>query len=865
MKKRIIPILLVVLLFTQCIVWASDVDINALVDQHMTNLVDMDRVFKYDYMRYQTSVEEEITAENLQNHNAAHAMMALGLMNPLDDGTFGENEAVPLKTFAQIIMKLTTGSISEMEEGYEWYPDNRYTTYNEAAYYLVGALGYDVYESKYKGENPRSQVAHQIGLTNGLSFVGEKNITRGELAKMLLTALQMDMVVQTVYGGEEEFEKVIDHTLLKEKFNAAIIYGTVTAQNGLNLYTESPLKADTISIDRAVYNLNGYAVEDVLGYRVQAVVQESDISGYDVLGLTIDERDKTLVLPLGESIYTSGQYLYYTQDGKEKKQNLSSLERIMVNDEAVSASALPGLISNSEGEIRLSETVNGGGYTLAVVRKWSTFVVKTASVLDEKIYLDYNATFKSNNYIDVDDNKNVYIKKNGMTVALGDIVSGSVIDVIENKAGNDSTIMVSDSKVSGTVTQTEGNAVVIDGKRYLISKAYIDARVQKPSLPTIKVGGSGTFLLNVGGQIVDYISEGDSYTLGLLKEYGRLGSGLNSKVGVRVFTEDNEWKELELADKITMDGIQGVTSLDAYAKMESGKANIILAPMRFGLNADGRVQFLDTALVNDVERNDSESIIKAATYSGKTNWTSNSKAEWSGLTDSKYFYTQATTFITIPRDPSKEEEYTISNTSYLTAEMYVNMDLYNVDDFFGVGLVVRSGSSTNVTPFKSNYSWIVFTGLTDTVNEDGEAVKTIHGFDGSNAKFIQNSYTLNDADLITLAQTFSPGDLIHISADGKDMLEMEVWCEVENLGTDIGDDPSTEAMEGLGTVLDVDPARKVVKVNVNGQETTWRLHCLGLFDRTLNKGQIITAGDIRPGDRVFGIGGFNYMRTLIIR
>lgn len=867
MMKKIIPIFLVVLMLTQTTAMATDKsELPALIEKHMTGLVDMDRVYKYDYMEFD-SIEEEIPQEVFKYHNAVNAVLALGLMEKLPDGTFSEQDAVPFKTFANIIMKLTTGYSAELEEAYALYPDTRYTNFDEAAYYLVGAAGYGVYESRQKGENPRSLLAQQIGLTRGLTFGGEKNITRGELAQMILNTLQIDMIEQTTYGDKETFEKTEGKNLIGEIFDASFVYGTVTAQNGINLYVENSLEKDTISIDRVVYSLNGYKVGDVLGYQVQAVVRNEDNGAKSILGLSVDENDKTLSLALDGNTYTDGRYVYYYDavNNKEKKQSLAGIEQIILNDESITKEQLIEAIDTVEGEIRFGCTEQGGSYNLVLVRGWSTYVVKSASTMDEKIYLNYGATFKSNDYIDVNDRKYVTIEKAGQLIELKDVIAGSVIDVIENQAGNVVAIVVTDKKITGTITERDNDIIYINGKKYGISSAFEAALENNPTMSDANVGVNGEFKLNKTGKIVSFSSMDAGNKLGLLKEFGRTSKGLNSKTVIKVFTEDNEWKQLELARELVMDGIEDVTEEKAYASMEAAREKVCYAPIRFRLNSEGRVQFLDTALVNDVERKDSESIIKAASYTGETNWTSSAKAEWSGLTDSKYFYTQATTFITIPKDPSKEKEYTISKTSYLTSDMNVTMELYNVDDFFGVGLVVRSGTSTNVIPFANNYSWIVFTGLSNTLNEDGEPIKSIQGFDGSSAKFVQNSYNLNDAELIAMAQTFSPGDLIHISADGKDMLEMEVWCEVENLGVDIGDDTATIAMEGLGTVLDVDPTRNLVKVNVNGQETTWRIHCLGLFDLKQNKGQIITAGDICPGDRVFGIGGFNYMRTLIIR
>lgn len=865
--KKIIPTFLVALLLVQCTVFAADVDLDALIHRHMTDLIDMDRVFKYDYMQYQADVTEQVVTETLKYHNAAHAVMALGIMQPLSNGTFGEDEAVPFKTFAGIIMQLTTGVIDGLEEAYAAYPDTRYTTFHEAAYYLVGAVGYDLYANKRGGEHPRSQVAASIGLLKNVDYVGEKNITRGELAAMIFNALQIDMVVQTAFGAEEEYEKTKGHNLLTEMFHAALVYGTVTGQNGISLYNDAPMKEDTVLIDRASYRLNGYRLGDILGYQVQAVVCERDDGKYDVLGVTVDERDETVVIQTDGTVYADNSYLHYEADGKEKRQSLSALERIMLNDVLISADRLLALLPQTEGEIRLCQTERGSGYTLAVIRSWSSFTVKTVSTLEDKIHLDHKAGFAGKTYIDVSTkDKTVYIEKNGQSIPLSEISAGNIIDVIESYAADAITIFVSDETVSGTVTQTEGDAVFVDNKRYEVSSVYKEARRQDPTLPDLTVGKTGTFLLNRVGKIADYRAENDGYILGLLKEYTRLGNGLSRGIGVRIFNEDNEWTELELAEKLTLDGIDNVSDTDAFDTLERNKDTVCYAPIRYALNSAGKVRFLDTAIVNDVEKNDTSSIIKASTYSGTTNWTSDGTPKWSSLTDSKYFYTPSTKFFIIPLDRTKEKDYSIGNKSFLYSDMSVTMDLYNADHFNEVGIIVRNGSASAVLPFSKNYAWMVVTSLSEGVDGDGNTVTILNGFESSGAKYVQSSFLLESDALAEKAKTFHKGDLVHFSADGRSMLQMELWCAAsEVMAQDKGDSSATDAQEGLGTVLDVDPSRNVVKVSVNGAEFTWYIHCLGLYDRARNKGSVITAGDISPGDRVFGLGGNNYMRVLIIR
>jgi len=206
MTKRIVSILIAAVMLCSGTVFAQgrtpdEYTVEELMEKYTSDMIPSEKVHLYDYM---TGITEDDDTEVLTQRNAVTAVLTLGLMENTADG-FNESGAVPYKDFAKIISRFVMG-YGIYDDQYDTYPDNQYTTQKEVVNYLVEALGYDAWDARYPGENGRVLIAEKIDLLSGIKYVGEKNITRGEFARILYNALATDVMEQTSFGDVSDFE-----------------------------------------------------------------------------------------------------------------------------------------------------------------------------------------------------------------------------------------------------------------------------------------------------------------------------------------------------------------------------------------------------------------------------------------------------------------------------------------------------------------------------------------------------------------------------------------------------------------------------------------------------------------------------------
>ena len=105
-------------------------------------------------------------------------------------------------------------------------PDEN-TRYEEAIAMLIAVLGYTPLATQ-RGTFPDGYlaVADEIGLTEGVEGAARQPVSRGDVALLLNNALDIPLMMQTVYGSEPEYQ-IMDgtngttkSTLLDRKFNS---------------------------------------------------------------------------------------------------------------------------------------------------------------------------------------------------------------------------------------------------------------------------------------------------------------------------------------------------------------------------------------------------------------------------------------------------------------------------------------------------------------------------------------------------------------------------------------------------------------------------------------------------------------------
>lgn len=862
MKKILLVLLALLLAFSQ-VAYAE----NAY-DAYMDDLVDMDRVYFYDYL--EGSSDDETTEVVLQYPNAANVMLGLDLMQLNEEGKFIEDEFVPYSELKGILSKMSRGTaIATNNEKYKDASETRYITQHEAAYYIVGALGYDVYDSRYGGEYPRSLCAERIKLFKGIDFNGKKSITRGELAQMLYNALQVNLIQQATFGATNEYKEIEGSTLLNNSFDAELVIGMVTAQYGFDLYSTGSKMKDKIKINNGLFSTEKLEnVEDYLGHRVIALAVANESTGIpELIMLANDEDDATITIGAKAISQIENGVLYYDMAGAEQKLSLKQVDRGIVNGVAKNSTELFAVLnSDFNGEVRLCAPERDGDITTIIIFQYETHKVERVSHFNETIVLANNRTFNDSASIKFDEkNVSVHFRKDGKASSIASVLKGQIISIVENPAKTDMIIILSEGVATGQITGVENHRVYIDdeGLWYDVSSAYEEAQQSNSEIPDLKIGTSGTFLLDFEGKIADFSSKGSIQKYGVLTRIGQLNSGLSSETLIRVFTMDNEWKSYELYDKVTIDGVEGVKKENAYTQLKNLESTICNEPIRYKVNNDGKVTFIDTIRESAEEAGDPDQIRFGGTQSVKVNWTNT----YSRIVfiDCKYSLSNTTGFFTVSDDVTQEKLYLYGAPSLIEEET-VALNFYNLDEFDIAGLAVMK-TSANGTVNPDSAITAVVCGKYTYAEDDGSIGIGLELYNSSSKPHWSTMNVKTSENIQDAVASLEVNDVIRASISGGRLsaftMELDI-NEGEHL-IDVTDGITNYTTRTVGTVTAVDPERKFIKIQCGDVSATFNPEKLGMYDSSKHEGYTVDYGDIEVGDRIFCRATLFFGASLIIR
>ena len=433
------------------------------------------------------------------------------------------------------------------------------------------------------------------------------------------------------------------------------------------------------------------------------------------------------------------------------------------------------------------------------------------------------------------------------------------ISVLENPSGKSVDLRLSSAQLKGEITEIDDSDVTVNGKVYKLSDAYDKVLANDSEAVDVAAGREGTFLLDFKNRIVKFSHERDT-------EYGYLmdfasGKGVDGDISLKIFTERNEFEYLPLADKLVLDGKSSVSKENAYSIMNENKPQINKALIRFKLDDNGKIKFLDT-LMRDSGGNTNESISFDATFSGTMDWTASSR-DYTNLGDTMYKLKPYTKSFEIPTDETVEGDFIFRSAPAYVSGDKVNFELYNVNDFGIAEAVLERVNGADSSALSRGYSYLVVLDVSLSLDEQGNEYYSLEGFDGTTPpNWVATKFkiyeTLNDK-----VKTLKKGDIIKFSATGTEIRNLMRIVSIDDIYNDYSGEHGSQ--EWLGTVDRISFESNIAIVNIKSEVRGFAPHSVGLYDTKKQKAYQISFSDIEPGDRIFCYGGSSLMRMLIIR
>lgn len=872
MKKRIIrriaAVLLAAVLGAQPTVWAAEPE--EVLQSIQSDLDYIEDVYRFDLGTFN---KPDTEAEQTQMNRSAFTVVTLGIMETNEDGSFLADETVPFNEFAKIIMRLSVGKNTALEDNYDAYQP-RPTLVHEAATYLVGVLGYSNRERKYSGAHPSMRVAAELGLFGKQVPAAEAQITTGELADMIAKALHVDLMQQTAYGNREAFETVRGETLLTERFESVELDGLLTGVKGVDIYGSNPPETNRAAIDRVEYRTNGENYNALLGRRVFGYARLSEYNDYVICGLTEDDTNPSLTVAMADIEEISDRLVYQSAEGKSVRQSLSQVRHVVYNYSPSTREALNSDLLDYDGTLTLSQSSSGTGYDVAVICAESSFRVQHVSAFNERIYLKDGMNFNGQDYIDIKEtgDNGLSLTLDGKAVQATDLTANDVISVMQNKTGTYTVLAASRKIVAGTVTAIDTDKVWIDGVAYPFTRQYRAALESNSSVvEKLKPGMVGKFNLSVSRHVAGFDGQnGISY--GIMTQMKK-SSGLGNVVSIKVFSQSGEWITPDFDNKLELDGVSGVTATAAYQTL-CGMPEVFYKPIRYRLNENGKVNYLDTVHENTEEQFDTDAMRETYTWNGKLDWT-----QGYNLTGVNYSILSGTIIFSLPENLEDEEDYEIIRNTSLEVNSSAEIGLYCADEFCKVPLATYVSRGSGTTYFIGKYVMAVERVAT-YLDEKGEERIKLTGKEsvpvspgvGSWAKqelTVSKKMLKRDPNLV-----FQPGDVFFYLLDGKgDLDKMDrVLCGGRLAdGKPTSEVHDTDSEYAWGKVVGLDFEDHLIKLDVAPEGSSapeykiFMPRGVQIWDAGNRKFINAVMEDITVGDTVLATGNVRHVSLTVFR
>lgn len=673
----------------------------------------------------------------------------------------------PEKYYAQAIAFLTDAGIVNGVTADTFRPDD-FICYVDALAIICRVLDYDSM-AQARGGYPLGYIRVATEEKFYLSDIGTYDyLRRTDMARLIYNSIDATGLVLTGIEGDNSVYREIEGLLYKtQKMYTG--YGIINTNYLSNLYIpETDVDKTAVVINNEIFKTGKTNAVAMLGMDCEFYYTIDD-GGTKTLA-AIAPMSKTTITKLSSQtddieVISDEKIVYYNEKGREVSFKIDKDTAVLYNGIAIDDSVENTVISADDfcGTITLIENGRNKANTV-MIDEYVNYVVGSVDTIEE-FFVDYNVDTK----VDLSkDNAAVFIKKLDEVITVADLIEGDVVSVFasKNKTGAKYIrVYVNAEEISGKISTYNAakEMVYINGIEYKVSP-WCTSRLE--------VGQSGIFKLDVNGYITDY-EKGDTsermiglYLAGALED-----APINPGAIVRLFTSSGKAEAFELAKKVKIDGIwisDGNSAINGSGEWAGLSALTEEKPLVYSVNNDNQIVWMDTLLKGDEGKDDTfkqltkgDSVIH--NYQGgimAVNVKDSSNVSYS---IGRYFVPTSATMITYFENARSNEENwamskignSIADTAYPVGEVYSTFG----DDYSGDVFVWRNRhtSTSYGIPF-------VFTGMTTSLDENGNIVYSVEGIDGrAKVSYLLTSDTYESGVL----KDALPGDVVRVKLNSE--------------------------------------------------------------------------------------------------
>ncbi len=695
---------------------------------------------------------------NADYREAVEVLTALGALT--DSGEFRPDEEMTRAAFVDMLVQLIapdfipaeTDVFRDVEPDHPYYrsvmtaeqhglisgygrrifrPDELITP-AEAVSIVIRLLGY-WQQAENMGGFPSGYLARaaNLGVLKGLTL--GQTLSKSQAAVMLYNMLEIDIAQLKGIGEQADFVIVPGENVLTKFLECDVISGVIQANafTGLASVDAKTPRGQVLITDSRGTSVLAYVGEtdaaSLLGYGVKAYYQEDAEGDYQLLYVS-QARTNVLEIDSKDLIdVQSGRITYFQEDGRSTFATLLTSVDIIFNGIAYPDYDLSRLLE-ADGKLTLVDN-NNTGYGVAFVQEYQTFVLSVLDTGDRVIYGKYTP-YTAFAYGEMEDKDGLVIRDiEGREMRLNSLMANQVLTIMPSQDGTYVEIIVSSQKITGTMDAValDEDKMWLDGIQHTVAPSFLEEAGK------IAVGYTGTFLLDFAGRIAGKLgTTNDTTQYGYIKQVAQMG-GIDNEIKLKLMTTDGAMVEMDVADKLELDGVKGKTPEDLYALLtvtEGSGSYTNMQVVRFKTNAKNEINYVDTAnLTSSEDPVTSLRKMDVSTSADGESWRSGA-----GIFGSRVIANTETVVFFVPtagpgNDQISDEKFLVrTNSSFIHNQRYANLVAYDVSDGGIASIIVwpnttlEEGSDIPSTDALCS----MVDSVTMAVNSEGEEVPRLY-------------------------------------------------------------------------------------------------------------------------------------------
>jgi len=592
----------------------------------------------------------------------------------------------------------------------------------------------------------------RLGLMNGLTVSQMDFLSKEQMAVICRNVLDVDVMEQECFGETETYKAKEGRNLLVKYYNAQYVEGVVTANGRTALMSQTEIDKNEIRIGNVTLNCGATNATTLLGYEVECWYADNNI-------IYIEKTAQNQSLNISSAnICTSGrQEIVYTEGDKEKKARISPEADLVYNNSAVYGFD-EKLLKPATGYVNLLDNNGDGRYDIVFVHEFVNYFVTNVNTTDMRVVdgiRNITVDFDADNKTSVEVYSYDHSSKSLFPVEVPSLYRKNIVSAEVSLDGQNITLIRSDVSLTGTVQAISTDAsepeITVDDTTYKLSGDLV-ALMNDGRLPEIKPGSTGTFYVDYTGSIAYADFTNNGYRYGYMSK-AKMQSGIDGKLMVRVFTDEDTWQTFTVENKIKINGKPLDVSL---AVQQLASAQII----RYKQNSKGILT--DICLATDKTGETG--------YPGYT--TDDFTVDFSGKTQKykskdfsfskKYSFELGTTSIfVIPASAVDangnvdEDAIFLADSTYFINDRNYDITVYDSDEYFIPNVIVISKTSEEAYQSRLFY----LNKVSEALDEHGDEVYFITGYlNGTLCKYMYSN--------AEVASKLRPGDALKIALRG---------------------------------------------------------------------------------------------------